>query len=428
MKVTLPPYPVKESELVNIKEGDVRILAWIHDIKRDEKGTIITLRDASCLRTLKLKSKNPLGKLTKESLIYIKGKLSGEELVIDSYNILVKAPEKLPVNIDVLPKDPKVFARYSYLLIRSPRYAKVLKLQQWIVHYAREFLYKEGFVELLSPMISPCSDPGLRGAKKLRTKLYGEEYELMSSVIMFKQSAVSAFEKVFFVARNVREEPPENCNTGRHLCEFTQIDIEWAFKGMYDVMRLCEKMLVYVISKLKKRHYDLLKEFNPDLEVPKTPFKILTYDEAVEELRKLGIETPKGKELTQEGERKLSEVYGGPLWIVHYPTSSRGFYYMEEPTRPGYNRDFNLLLPKGYGEVVDGGEREYRYEKIVERIKFMGEDPARYKWFLELARIGIPPSAGFGLGVERLTRYILSLEHIWEAVPFPKIPGIRYNS
>ncbi len=87
-------------------------------------------------------------------------------------------------------------------------------------------------------------------------------------------------------------------------------------------------------------------------------------------------------------------------------------------------RDFDLLYPEGFGEAISGGEREYLYEKVIERMKFKGEVLEDYGWYLNMLKEGVSPSAGFGIGVERLTRYICGLEKIWEAVPFPKVPGI----
>ncbi|RLE54882.1 MAG: aspartate--ammonia ligase [Thermoprotei archaeon] len=406
--------------------GEVELLAWVHDLKFVGDRCILELRDSTGVASFIVPQVEVVRNLTRESLVYVKGFVEGDVLKVCELRTIVKAPPELPVDLkEVDPSDVRKFARYSYFIIRSPKYANVLKIQQWVLYYVRDFLIKSGFVELLPPIISPCSDPGLRGARKLKTKLYGYEYELMSSVIMFKQAAVASLEKIFFVARNVREEPLENMHTGRHLCEFTQVDVEWAYASMWDVMKLCEDLVVYTMEKVLETCRDVVMKFNPSLKVPKKPFKVLTYDEATDILRKLGIETPKGHELTQEGETKLSEYLGDePFWIIKYPKTSRGFYYLEDPEKPGYNRDFNLILPCGFGEVVDGGEREYRYDKIVERLRQMGEDLERYSWFLELAKIGIPPSAGFGLGVERFTRYILGLRYVWEAVPFPKVPGI----
>ncbi|HDM05663.1 MAG TPA: hypothetical protein ENG34_00100, partial [Candidatus Aenigmarchaeota archaeon] len=113
-----------------------------------------------------------------------------------------------------------------------------------------------------------------------------------------------------------------------------------------------------------------------------------------------------------------------PFFITDYPKEARGFYYIEHEEKPGFLKDFDLLYPEGYGEAVSGGEREYRYEKVTERMKETGEDPRKYSWYLDMLKYGIPKSAGFGIGLERLTRYICGLEKIWEATPFPKLPGI----
>ncbi len=423
---------VKKSQyLRDVSGGRVDLIAWIVEARIVSDGEAeVTLRDSTDVRTFRVRSSSGLIRricaLPPESIIRLTGELAHDVLTVSDLNVIAEAPRDIPVSpYKADPADVDRFCRYSYLTIRSPRTALILRVQQLILYYSREFLMRRGFVELLPPVISPCSDPGLRGARKLVTKYYGRDYELMSSVIMFKQAAVASLEKVFFVARNVREEPVENVKTGRHLCEFTQIDVEWAFADMYDVMRLGEELVVYVIDRVLRSAKDVIEKFNPDLKAPKTPFKVITYDDAVDMLRRHGVETPRGQELTQDGETKLSELIGDePIWITHLPRTSRGFYYIEDPARPQYNRDFNLILPKGFGELIDGGEREYRYDGIVRRLKEMGEDLSKYKWFLELARVGIPPSSGWGLGVERFTRYAMNLKYIWEAAPFPKPPGV----
>jgi len=410
-----------------LEKGVLNTIAWIHDIKKEGDYVKIILRDSTGAYEFKVNGEwtKVLRSITRESLVKVQGYLKENNLQITHLEILLNAPEHLPIDVrNPLPDDVERFTKHSYLVIRSPKYSKVLRVQHWILYYAREFLINRGFVELLSPIISPCSDPGLQGARKLRTEFYGYEYELMSSVIMFKQASAAALEKIFFMARNVREEPIENLKTKRHLCEFTQLDVEWAFASMEDVMDLAEDLIIFVLKKIKDKCKDIIEEFNPDLQIPPKPFKKMRYDEVVEMLRGLGFHTPQGKELTQEGEEELSKRLKEPLWITNYPVSSRGFYYIPEFNNPKYNRDFNLIMPRGFGEVIDGGEREYRVDKIEERIKSLGEPLNRYKWFLDLASIGIPPSAGFGLGIERFTRYVLNLKYIWETAPFPKVPGI----
>ncbi|MDH5713221.1 MAG: hypothetical protein OEY83_04700, partial [Candidatus Bathyarchaeota archaeon] len=113
-----------------------------------------------------------------------------------------------------------------------------------------------------------------------------------------------------------------------------------------------------------------------------------------------------------------------PFFIYDYPLMARGFYDREDPNRPGILRDFDMLYPEGFGEAISGGEREHTYEGVLKRMKLTGEDPEKYGWYLQMLKEGIPFSVGFGIGVERLTRWICGLKTIWEAVPFPKVPGI----
>jgi asparaginyl-tRNA synthetase len=90
---------------------------------------------------------------------------------------------------------------------------------------------------------------------------------------------------------------------------------------------------------------------------------------------------------------------------------------------PGYLADMDLIYPEGYGEALSGGEREYQYDRIKKRIKIKGKKYSEFKTYLECARKGLPKSAGFGIGIERLTRFICGLEKIEDTTLFPKVPG-----
>ncbi|WFO76390.1 aspartate--ammonia ligase [Desulfurococcaceae archaeon MEX13E-LK6-19] len=401
------------------------MLAWI--AAKDSSKSSLVLRDPSGFKEIKISGSKAeeLLKLPRETLVIIEGYYGEGVLHVDSYEKIIVPKEEPPVDYTELPEDIRELATYSPWYMRNPKWASIIKLQQLILWYIREYMYREGFVEILPPMVSPVSDPGLRGAKKLRTTLYGVEHELTSSVIMYKQTTAAIFEKIFFVARNIREEPPENITTGRHLVEFTQVDMEWGLATVEDVIKLAEGLLEYVTKKLVEEHSDLVYSLNKSFEPLKPPFEKISYDEALEIAKKLGYSVEWGKELSHEAESAIASYYDAPVWITGFPVVSRGFYYLPDPKDPKYNRDFNLILPRGYGEVIDGGEREYRYEQLVERIKAMGEPLEKYKWFLETAkRGGIPPSAGWGLGVERFTRYVAGVKHVALATPFPKVPGL----
>lgn len=312
-------------------------------------------------------------------------------------------------------------------MLRKPGRLKRIILYSTIVDVLRSLLKREGFIELPPPILGHSSDPGLRGASKVPVKLYGEVLELQSSLIMYKQLYASMLEKVFYVARNIRDEPVENAFTGRHLVEFTQVDVEEAGATKESMIKLAEITLYKTIRLILDKHSDLLdyKEIERlENEITRPPYPRLTYNDALELARRIGLCTEPRAELSFDAEIELTKIYGTPIWITSFPSESRGFYYIEDPDNPGYNVDYNLLLP-GHGELIDGGCREYTYSKLVEKIVKRHREPLeKYRWFLELAQAGlIRPSCGWGLGVERLVKYMLNLDHIAYASPHPRLPG-----
>ncbi len=312
----------------------------------------------------------------------------------------------------------------GYLTIREPRMKTVLKLQAGIGKAIREYLDERGFLELLAPIIGPATDPGIRGAEQASIEFYGKRYKLMSSAILYKQMAMASLGKIYFFSPNIRLEPLESTKTGRHLCEFFQVDIEQAYASYMDAMGIAEGLLQYVVKAVKERHGVLLKELGRELRVPKVPFKKITHREAVEMLRSEGYKVSFQEELPWHEEKALSSMFKEPFFVYDYPAGSRGFYDRDDPERPGILRDFDMLYPEGYGEAVSGAEREHQHNKVVEKMKSNNENPDDFSWYLTMLKDGIPPSAGFGIGVERLTRYVCGLEEIWEARPYPKVAGI----
>ena len=314
--------------------------------------------------------------------------------------------------------------RVSYRAVREPRLQRVLRVQAALGSAIREYLNREGFVELLPPIIGPVSDPGIRGAKQATINFYGREYKVMSSAIMYKQMMAASLGRIYFFSPNVRLEPLETAVTGRHLVEFVQVDIEEAGATYREAMARAEALLAHVSDFARDRLADDLAAFPRNLNGSKTPFRRMSYDEALKLLAAQGREIPYGVEIPWEHEEFLSSQVPEPFFIHDYPRGSRGFYDREDPDHPGILRDFDLLYPEGYGEAVSGAEREYEYARVVARLRETGENPSKYEWYLDMLREGIPPSAGFGIGIERLTRYICGLKAVWEARPYPKVAGV----
>ncbi len=288
----------------------------------------------------------------------------------------------------------------------------VLKIQSDIRKTLGEELRKKDFIEISSVILSPITDPLNHPIAPTNINCYGKKYSITQSMIFHKQIALRTLEKIFAFSPNVRLESLERKNTGRHLFEFTQLDLEIKDAKREDVMKLCEELFISVIKSVKKNFKKELRILGRELTLPKAPFKQIKYKDAYQ---KYG----------EEFEQIISKTHKEPVWIVDFPLTNREFYDGEDPKRPGVLRDMDLIYPEGYGEALSGGEREYKYDRIKQRILKKGQKPSQFKEYLTLAKDDLPPSAGFGIGIERLTRYICGLKRIEETTLFPKIPGKR---
>ncbi|MEU5693383.1 asparagine synthetase A [Actinosynnema sp. NPDC020468] len=302
-----------------------------------------------------------------------------------------------------------------------------MRVQQSLLGATRAYLGGQGFTELLPPIIGPVTDPGSRGSKQLDVDYYGHRYKVMTSGILYKQASLLAFDKLFFIAPNVRAEPPETCNTRRHLAEFHQIDVEVAGATRTEVMAIAEGLLTHVVRHVLADVPDQLEVLGRDplafADLLDGPFDVLAHREAVEALRRLGQEQSPDAEIAWDNEELLSHEASRPFFVTDYPKGSRGFYDRESTTEPGRLRNFDLIAPGGFGELVSGSEREADYATIVTRMRETGENPAKYRWYLDAIKAGVPRSAGFGMGLERLNRFLTGLDAVWQVNAFPKIPG-----
>ena len=248
-------------------------------------------------------------------------------------------------------------------------------------------------------MISAVTDPLCHDVIDAKIPYYDMEFCLTKSMTLHKPIALKHLDKLFCFSPNIRLETPDKKDSGRHLLEFTQLELEVKSATRDEILALGERLLTYVISKVIKKHSSTLGALGRDLKIPTGPFKRVSYADA---LRRYG----------KDFELHLSKGADGPIWLIDMPLECREFYDREDPERPGVLLDYDLIYPEGFGEGLSGGEREYEYDKIIERIKKTGDPVEKFDRYLEIVKEGIPPSAGFGIGIERLTRYICGLEHV----------------
>ena len=286
----------------------------------------------------------------------------------------------------------------------------VLKIQSKIRRILADYLESKDFIEISPVILSPMTDPLNHPTAPGDVECYGKKYHITQSMIFHKQVALKTLDKIFVFSPNVRLEGKERKDTGRHLFEFTQLDLEIKGAKREDVIRLCEEMIEGLIKSIKEICKDELEQLKREIKVPKTPFKRISYKKAYERYG-------------EDFETIISRENKEPVWIVDMPIMHREFYDKEHKDKKGYLADMDLIYPEGYGEALSGGEREFEYERIKKRMKIKGKKYSEFKDYLKIAEKGLPPSAGFGIGIERLTRFICGLKKIEEATLFPKIPG-----
>lgn len=285
-----------------------------------------------------------------------------------------------------------------------------LQVQSCLRQYIGSFLRQRGYLEVPPVIISPVTDPLNHPHYDPSIDYYGMRYGLTKSMIFHKQIMAKDLGSIFAFSPNIRLETPEKATTGRHLSEFTQVDIEKRHGTREEMMTLAEDLIVELFEVLNRDCRSELDFFGRTLRVPTRPFKKIRYLDAEEQYG-------------ENFETALSSSMQEPFWIIDIPLTKREFYDREDPRHAGILLDMDLVYPEGFGEALSGGEREHQFERIRERISLKGQTEEQFRWFLEYARYGLEPSAGFGIGVERLTRYICGLKRIEDTHPFPKVPG-----
>ncbi|MDE1821304.1 MAG: asparagine synthetase [Euryarchaeota archaeon] len=294
--------------------------------------------------------------------------------------------------------------------LRNPKVQAGVVLGSHARRAMSEFLHGRDFVEIPPVIVAPVTDPLNHPVSDPRVDYYGHDFQLTRSMIFHKQLATLAFEKVFCFSPNLRFEPLDRSGTGRHLVEFTQMDLEVRDAGRDDIMRLVEEMLTSVVSTVRSRAAPILQELGRTLPPISSRLRRVRYEDAQ-------------KEFGPSFELELSRRAKEPFWIIDIPLLEREFYDREDPKHPGFLLDMDLIYPEGYGEAISGGEREHELGRILERIHAKGQTPDEFRWYVEAARQGLPPSCGFGIGIERLSRWLGGLRTVEETTLFPKRIG-----
>ncbi len=338
----------------------------------------------------------------------------GVEVVPVAFKIFSSATEQLP--IDITGKTPanievRLDARPLDLTLESS--LAIFKIQHVALQVIRSYLFENGFLEAHSPRIIASATEG--GAELFSIDYFGQKAYLAQSPQLYKEELTLSFEKVFEVGPFFRA---EESHTRRHLSEFTSIDIEQAFANADDVMVLLEQVIHHTFTVVKEKCSAELALLDHKLEVPELPFKRLTYTQALEDLKAKGVDIPWGEDISTDSCRVLGQLNPYFYFVTDWPTHAKAFYIKPREDNPEVSEGFDLMY--GYIELTSGGTRISDKNQLVQRLVEKGLNPDSFKCHLQAYDYGMPPHAGWAIGLERLTMILTGIKNIREVTLYPR--------
>jgi asparaginyl-tRNA synthetase len=352
----------------------------------------------------------------------------GYEIGIQSLEVIQAAEPDYPMAL----KDHGVdFALdHRHLWIRMPSQWAILKVRVQVMSAVRSYLDSHGFFNLDTPILTPAAAEGT--TTLFETPYFDEGLAYLAQTgQLYNEANIFSFGRVYCFGPTFRA---EKSKTRRHLTEFWMLEPEIAFCDLDQLMEVEEGLIAHIVKKVLTECAAELKSLGREttsLEHVTPPFPRLSYDAAAQMLAEIAAAEPDpekrdllkfewGMDFGAPHETALTNRFDRPVFIYGYPTSVKAFYMEPWPGRPEVCKSVDLLAPEGYGEICGGSERISDYALLLRRIREQKLPEEAFKWYLELRKFGSVPHSGFGMGVERVVAWLCGIEHIREAIPFPR--------
>jgi asparaginyl-tRNA synthetase len=417
------------AELEKMIGKKVTINGWVYKIRSSGKIWFLLLRDGTGLLQCVV-DKNEIAEeefkkediLTQESSVIVTGTIRKEPRAVGGVEmgIVTIDIQQIAQEYPISPKEhgPAFLMDNRHLWIRSRKQFAILKVRHEVVRSAREFLDKNGFTLVDSPMFTANAVEGT-------TSLFEVDYfdrsaYLTQSGQLYAEASAMAFGKVYCFGPTFRA---EKSKTRRHLTEFWMLEPEIAYCDLKQNMVWAEKLIQAVVESCLNNceiEFEILKRDITKLQKVKLPYPRITYDEAVEILHQNGVEFEYGSDFGGNDETTLAEQFDTPFMIHHWPYEIKAFYMKRDPLNDDLALGVDVLAPEGYGEIVGGGQREEDHDTLVKRILKHDLPMTPFNWYLDLRKYGTVPHSGFGMGIERMVTWITGIKHIRETIPFPR--------
>lgn len=425
------------TELISIKDSpkyvgqEVRMHVWLTDKRSSGKISFLQLRDGTAFFQGVIRKNNVSSEvfetaknLRQEASFYLKGTIDEDKRSHFGYEIQIK-DIKVVSNNEGYPIGNKehgidFLLDHRHLWLRSKKPFAIMQIRNTLFKATIDFFEKEGFLKFDAPIFMHSAPEGT--TQLFHVDYFDHDAYLSQSGQLYAEAGAEAYGKVFTFGPTFRAEESKG---RRHMTEFWMMEPEMAWMHQDESLNLQERYLAYITKQvLEKNQYELkLLGRDPEKLRPTTEghFTRLSYDDAVKMLQDAGRNFKWGDDFGAPDEGVISKQFDRPVFVVNYPTSIKPFYMKKNPDNPKEYLCADVLAPEGYGEIIGGSEREGNYDVLKQQIEDAGLNISDYQWYLDLRKFGGVPHSGFGMGFERFIAWICHLDHIREAIPFPRL-------
>ncbi|MBI1703901.1 MAG: asparagine--tRNA ligase [Lactobacillus crispatus] len=425
------------TELISIKDSskhvdeEVKMHVWLTDKRSSGKIIFLQLRDGTAFFQGVVR-KNDVSEevfdaaksLRQEASFYITGTVHEDARSHFGYEIQI-TDLKVVSNNEGYPIGNKehgvdFLLDHRHLWLRSKKPFAIMQIRNTMFKATVDFFEKEGFIKFDAPIFMHSAPEGT--TQLFHVEYFDHDAYLSQSGQLYGEAGAMAYGKIFTFGPTFRAEESKG---RRHMTEFWMMEPEMAWMHQDESLDIQERYLAYMVKQvLENNEYELkILGRDPEKLRPTTEgnFVRLPYDDAIKMLQDAGRDIKWGDDFGAPDEGYISEQYDRPVFIVNYPTSIKPFYMKKNPDNPKEYLCADVIAPEGYGEIFGGSEREGNYEVLKQQILDAGLNLKDYQWYLDLRKFGGVPHSGFGMGFERTIAWVCHLDHIREAIPFPRL-------
>ena len=426
--------PLRRTHYTNMITSDldgaqVILFGWVQEIRDLGNLVFVNLRDKEGVIQITATTKNT------DSEVFEKIKMLSREFAI-GVSGLVKKRDEAPRGIEILPQEIKILSLAKHPLpldptgkvpaeidvrldarildLRSPESQAIFKIRHEIVSTTHRFLGQTGHLEIHTPRIIAAAAEG--GATLFPVEYFEKKAFLAQSPELYKEELSSVFEKVYEIGGFFRA---EESHTRRHLNEFISVDVEEAFVDVNDVMKLQEELIFNIIKDVNDKCTTQLKILGVKLPTVELPLKRYTYSKVIDQLKSNDFKIEWGEDLSTPACRVLGEIHQKEFYFIdEWPTVTRPFYIKPRRDKNELCEAFDFMYE--WVEITSGGTRVDDPEELISRLKEQGLNPENFDFHLKTYYYGMPPHAGWGMGLDRLVMAILARDNIRDVVLFPR--------